>query len=103
MVKDRLDLHEEFCGILGNRHVYFQPPEGKKIYYPCIIYEVNNVNTNFADDKPYLLRRQYVATLIYEDPDSPLTDKLAMHFETIRHNRHFTADNLNHDVYELYW
>lgn len=99
----RLQLHEELCSILGSRHAYFQPPESVKLSYPCIIYGRNNADTKHADNVPYLYRKQYELTIITKDPDDPLVDAVATHFQSIRFNRHYTADNLNHDVFLLYW
>ena len=47
----RLELHEEFCNILGSRSVYFQPPASIKLNYPCIVYSISSVNKQDANDK----------------------------------------------------
>lgn len=99
----RIELHERLCELLGNRNVYFQPPEGKKIYYPCVVYERAHYKTLPADDNIYLGRKQYTLILIYEDPDSELPDKILSGFSLISHDRAYQSDNLNHDAYELYW
>ena len=99
----RLELHEQLCTLLGNRNVYFQPPEGTKIYYPCVIYERARLNSRYANDGIYLGRKQYTLILVYEDPDSELPDKLLSGFSLISHDRASQADNLYHDAYELYW
>lgn len=103
MANRRIELHEKLAEILGNRNVYFQPPEGQKIYYPCVMYERSKIDSVFADDKTYLGRKLYTLILIYEDPDSELPEKLLAGFSYIRNTRNYQADNLNHDVFELYW
>ena len=98
----RLLLHQILLEILGNKNVYFQPPESKKMEYPCIVYERNAVDTKFADDKPYLNTKRYTVTVIDKDPDSKIPDKIAA-LPLCTFNRHYTADNLNHDIYNLYY
>lgn len=103
MANRRIDLHEKLAEILGNRNVYFQPPENRKIHYPGILYERSKIDQIYANDKTYLGRKKYTLILVYEDPDSELPDKLLSGFSYIQHDRAYQADNLNHDVYELYW
>ena len=98
----RLDLHEIFCSILGNRNVYFQPPETIKMNYPCIVYERASNDTRFADNRPYKSIRRYTATIIDKNPDSQLPDKLG-ELSFSRMNRFFTANNLNHYVFDIYY
>lgn len=98
----RLLLHEELCSILGSRNVYFQPPESIKLEYPCIIYKRYNGSDQYADDIPYNFRFVYQVTLIERDPDSERVKKLAL-MPRCRYDRHFASDNLNHDVFVIYY
>lgn len=98
----RLDLHEIFCSTLGSRNVYFQPPETIKMNYPCIVYERASNDTRFADNRPYKSIRRYTATIIDKNPDSQLPDKLGG-LPLCRLNRVYTADNLNHYVFDIYF
>lgn len=99
----RLQLHEEFCRILGTRNVYFQPPESVKLKYDCIVYSVNNREDLRADDRHYRNFVRYEVTLIYRDPDSDLPERMLNEFTRISHQRHFTNDNLHHDIYTLFY
>lgn len=99
----RLKLHEELCDILGSRNVYFQPPETVKMKYPCIVYERSDGDTQFANNMPYAFALRYTVTLIGADPDDPLIKKLAYRFETCIYDRHFTSNNLNHEVFKIYY
>lgn len=98
----RLDLHEILVTVVGSRNVYFQPPSTKKMLYPCIVYQRNEMNTKYANDKVYNNKIGYMATVIDADPDSPIPETLLL-LPLCRFDRHFTADNLNHDVYILYY
>ena len=99
----RLNLQDEFEQVLGIENVYFQPPEKYKLSYPCLIFQLNTGDTQFADDKPYTFKRQYMATYITKDPDSEMPDKIAKHFPMSRMDRFYTADNLNHFVFMIYY
>lgn len=99
---NRLDLHEELVEILGSRYVYFQPPETVKILYPCIIYWINDIDTKHADNKSYINVKRYTITIIDKDPDSMIPDKL-LTMSLCTFDRFYTADNLNHWVFNLYY
>ena len=98
----RLDLHEILCGILGSRNVYFQPPESIKLEYDCIIYSRKNIDNVFADNSVYRQHDSYEVIIIYEDPDSEIPRKLSL-LPMCSFDRHYTSDNLNHDVFTLYY
>lgn len=99
----RIELHEKLVNLLGSNHVYFQPPESIKLSYPCIIYSRNSINMEYADDDVYNFEKSYQITIIDKNPDSELIDKMTETFNKIRFNRHFTSDNLNHDVFILFY
>ena len=102
IVLDRIKLHEKLVGILGSRNVYFQPPESIKISYPCIIYKRSTGDTQFANDNPYTFRVRYQITYIDKNPDSDIIEKIA-DLPMCTFDRHFTTDNLNHDIFNLYF
>ena len=82
--------------------VYFQPPETVKLRYPCIIYSRDSGKTEFANDKPYQHEVRYSVTVIDKNPDSKLLEKVAM-LPMCSFERHYIADNMNHDVFNLYY
>lgn len=83
-------------------YVYFQPPESVRMSYPCIRYELYDIDNKFADNKVYLQDRAYQLTVIDRDPDSGLVDTVSK-IDGIRFNRFYRADNLNHTVFILYY
>lgn len=99
----RLKLHDELQKALGIKNCYFQPPESLKLQYPCIIYKINTGDTQFAGDMPYVFRRQYELVLVSKNPDEPFIDKIAYHFPMSRFGRFYTADNLNHWTFTIYY
>ena len=98
----RVDLQTILETILGSPNVYFQPPENFKLVYPCIVYSRDADKTNFANDKPYKHLLRYSVMVIDRNPDSEILDRIKM-LPTCIFERHYTADNLNHDVYNLYY
>lgn len=104
MSRNREELHEILCDILGSRNVYFQPPESQQIEYPCIVYQLSNIWTVKADDAKYLKHKQYKVTIINEDPDdaAELAEKL-LDMQYCRFENTFVSDNLNHYVLTLFY
>lgn len=102
MAQNRLSLQSLLEEILGSRYVYFQPPANVQMEYPCIVYKRDIAVTKFADNSPYRHSKRYLVTAIDRNPDSETPDKVAA-LPMCIHNRFFTADNLNHDVFDLYF
>lgn len=98
----RLELQDLLETILGSRHVYFQPPANVQMEYPAIVYARDDLATQFADNHPYRFTQRYSVTIIDRNPDSVIPTKVAI-LPMCIFNRRFTADNLNHDVYTLYF
>lgn len=99
----RLDLQIELEVLLGSTNVYFQPPESKRLVYDCIVYDRKDIWNRHADNKNYALMDCYELTFIYRNPDNPLTHEILEHFQYSNFTRHFTSDNLNHDVITIYY
>lgn len=83
-------------------NVYFQPPANVQIEYPCIVYERSYALTDYAGNIPYRYEKRYQVTVIDRDPDSEIPDKVAA-LPTSSFNRFFKAENLNHDVFNVYF
>jgi len=98
----RLQLQSLLEIILGSRNVYFQPPETVKIAYPCIIFRRSNIDTGFADDALYIKNKQYQVIVVDVNPDSLIPEKV-LNLPMCQFDRHYTANNLNHDVFNLYY
>ena len=98
----RLNLQTELETILGSRNVYYQPPESVKMKYPAIVYSRKNIDNIFADDTVYTQNHAYELTVIDPNPDSEIVMKVSR-LPAFTFDRHYTADNLNHDVFRLYY
>lgn len=83
-------------------NVYFQPPETVKLKYDCIIYKLEHIDKRPADNASYTLDDRYQLTYITRDPDSDIRHVIA-ELPKCRFTRSFTADNLNHYIYQIYY
>jgi len=98
----RLDLQTLLETLLGSENVYFQPPTNLQMAYPAIVYKRDDIQPAFADNNPYRLTTRYMVTVIDRNPDSEIPLKVAS-LPQSNFNRAFAADNLNHDVFVLYF
>lgn len=98
----RMDFHRILEEILGNDHVYFQPPASKEIHYPCIIYNRTTGLSDYADNKTYRFRIQYQVIYISKDPDNEVILSLAqLPYSSM--DRSYSAYNLNHDAFTIFY
>lgn len=98
----RTELQKLLESKLGSKNVYFQPPESVKLKYPCIIYSLNRLYNNFADDGVYLQSRGYMVTVLDKNPDSPIMDAVSQ-IPQCTFDRFYTVDNINHWAFTIYY
>ena len=102
MGRPRVDLQTILVDLLGSEHVYFQPPSTVEMTYPCIVYKRDDASEEFANNNLYHRTKRYLVTHIGRDPDSDVPDSIAQLPRTTM-SRSFVADNLNHDVFIVYF
>ena len=98
----RIDLQNVLEELLGSRNVYYQPPESLKMSYPAIVYSRKAIDNSYANNSVYKQNYAYEITVIDKNPDSEIVNKVSK-LPTCRFDRHFKSDNLNHDVFTLYY
>lgn len=99
----RQELHNKLLEIMGTNNVFFQPPETLKLTYPCIVYARNPKAIKRADDRAYTIVNSYSLTLIQKSPKDDYVDDLLIAFPMIEHDQHFVTENLNHDIFTLFY
>ena len=57
-------------------NVYFQPPSGTMLKYPCIVYKLQDITDRRADNLRYIEHRSYEVTVIDRDPNSELRERV---------------------------
>lgn len=102
-VLSRLDLQNELERLLGSSEVHYQPGPSVELSYPCIVYNRSNSNTAWANGYIYRKKSRYSLMVIDEDPDSQIPDILLDNFQYIRMERVYSADYLNHWIFDLYY
>lgn len=104
MGKDvRLRLHSKLVNLVDSKaRVYFQPPDSVKLSYPCVIYEFSGVAPVWADDIPYVKTSNYSITVITQDPDSELPEKIYEAFPGASYDQTLVNDNLYHHIITVY-
>lgn len=100
---ERLTLHEELCEVLGSRNVYYQTPESVKMKYDAIRYKLGGKDIKRANNSLYRSTNRYEGVVIARDPDTDIPDKLLARFQMISLGTPYTADNLNHYPFTLYY
>lgn len=98
----RLDLQSLLEELLGSRNVYFQPPESIRMQYPAIVYSREDIEDLHANNEGYKRMFMFTVTVIDPDPDSEIVEKVA-NLKYCSLSRHFTKDDLNHDIFRLYF
>jgi hypothetical protein len=98
----RLEFHQILKEVLGSDHVYFQPPADVKMKYPAIVYKRQAIDAKLADDQLYGTVTGYMVSVIDTNPDSEIPGKI-LELPMSRFNRHYTANNLNHDIFSIYY
>lgn len=101
-VTKREELNEIFVDFLGSRQVYFQPDDKIFIQYPAIVYEMDNQDVIYADNRPHRRTDRYQVTIIDRDPDVPAS-RLVETLPMCTFSRAFASEGLNHRVYSLYF
>lgn len=101
-MKTRIDLHSMLEAILGSENVYFQPPESVKMSYPAIVYSRDRITNDYADNIVYKQEPAYMITVIDKNPDSEIVSKVSK-IPRCRYERGYRSNNLNHDVFFIYW
>ena len=98
----RLELQSLLEELLGSRNVYYDPPANIQMKYDAIKYKVNNIESTFANNTAYSLKKRYEIIVIAKKSDHPVIEKL-LRLPHCTHDRHYKSDNLSHDVLTLYY
>lgn len=106
----RVGLQETLCDILldfmprsdARKRVYYQPPTGYRIEYPCIVYELDRIQNTHANNHPYIGSKRYSLTVIDQNPDSEIRDEVA-NLPYCSMDRSFVTEGLYHSVFTIYY
>lgn len=99
----RAALQSLLVNILGTNSVYFQPPTGFQLKYPCIVYHLDDISVQHANNKPYRLTHRYSVTYMdTKNPNAKIIDAL-ISLKLASFNTQFITDNVYHTVFTIYF
>ena len=99
----RQDLHKILVDIIGDSsRVYFQPPDGTMMKFPCIIYNLDYKTYLFADNNPYKVFNRYSVQVVDVTPDSDISEKISK-LPMCSFDRQDTSSYLTYYVYSIYF
>lgn len=99
MARSRNDLSAMLHSICDN--VYFQPPTGTMLTYPCIVYSRDNMQIRRADNRSYNMHDEYEIIYMTLDPDDINRDLIA-ELPMCSLTRSNPIDNLYHHYYRIF-
>ncbi len=108
----RLELQTQFEKIAeeyvkpGDRtkHVYFDPPVGIQLEYPCIVYRESRPVIYHADNQKYLNFPHWTVTTMTQDPEAlDLAPKVQEFPRCSLDSPPYRSDGIVHHVFSLYW
>lgn len=89
-------IHEHY------QNVYFNPPEDRDMNYPCIVYNLADIQVTHADNRSYRKCNRYQIIYITENPGDPKVQELE-DLPMCTFDRHYTADNMHHYAYTIFF
>ena len=98
----RLSLQTLLEEILGSDAVYFQPGSNVTMDYPCIVYNVDGLDTEWADNLAYNQKVEWQVVVIDRDPDNETWRKIGR-LPLSSLTRTAVVENLNHYYFTLYF
>lgn len=97
------DLGDKLAAILGAPgNVYYRPKNNITMTYPAIRYTGGKIDTQFANNKPYLSKTEYEIIYISQTIDYAVINKI-MSLPFCSHTRRYDANNLHHEVFRIYY
>ena len=88
---------------IGVENVYIDPPENLIMKYPCARVRLNSGRIRFADNRAHIFTPSWEIIHIGYEPDDEMVLKIVNAFQRITYQRHYTADNLHHNSFTLYY
>jgi hypothetical protein len=98
----QLELQLFLEKLLGTKEVYFQEPSNALMKYPAVVYHLDELAVQHANNNPYTQNRRYEVTVMDRNPNGSFFELIAA-LPMCTFSRRFTADKLNHSVFNLYF
>ena len=99
METERLVIHDILAELYPGIPLYYGPTTETILSYPCVIYELDGLDSVHANNKPYQVGLEFIITLIQLTPPDidirPMMDISGVDFQTT-----FTTKSLMHSVFK---
>lgn len=82
-------------------NVYFSPPSSINVKHPCIIFELADVDTGYADNTPYVVHKKYTCKYVSRTYDEEIIDIIIKKPNMVM-DRQFVANGYNHTVFTIF-
>lgn len=99
MNKRQSKIKAQLSAVCSN--VYFQPPTGLSMEFPCIVYSRQKIDQKKADNIKYKTDVIYKVIVIDRDPDSEIVNAVSQ-LPNTTHTSYYTKNNFNYDVFTMY-
>lgn len=96
-----------YDGLIYDDHIVepcvkYQPGPSAKLTYPAIVYKLYDMPGEYADNRPYHLDHKYEVKVFDRKADSKLRERVRA-LPMCRFKTSYTADNLYHFVFDIYY
>lgn len=103
VMRKKTDYIQKTLQEIGVKNVYIDPPENIKMKYPCMRVRLNTGRSRYASNKVHIFTPSWEMIYIGYEPDEEMIPKIMHAFPQVSYTRHYTADNLHHNSFILYY
>lgn len=95
------ELQTKLEELMGNKNVYYQPPQALRMSYDAIRYSLSRIDTRHANNGRYKNMNCYDLILITRRPDPEVLERLLdLPYSSL--GKPYVSDNLYHYPITLY-
>lgn len=99
------ELRDKLYLIHNTENVYYDPPNGITMEFPCFRFELNNYDIRNADNRAYTQKARWAITYITRDVEEieDVAKEMLDNFKYCHFDTSYRAENLQHAVFNLYF
>ena len=99
------ELRDKLYLVHNTENVYYDPPTGITMEFPCFRFELNNYDIRRADNRAYTQKARWAVTYITRDIEEveDVAKEMLDIFQYCNFDTSYRADNLQHAVFNLYF